>query len=149
MIPAQSAALLVSDGDGEGAIISEFATRRPTPTAYLVRGTKLLASQNWLGQHYRNRVNSAEECERLLASVPIGVLMIDRRRAVKRQDFFNYVEAMLRSHGAEWTPAGDFPIPGDSPHAVAIYRWAAGIEPLRRLPAWVMPAIGLPALALR
>lgn len=136
-----SAALLVSDVDGEGSVISEFALRHPKPAVYLVRGIKLLASEDWDGRHYSSRVNSGDECERLLASVPISFLVVDRRRVIQRQQFFDYVEAMLRSYSAEWTLVKDFPMQGDSPHAVAIYRRSAGIEPARELPAWVVPKI--------
>ena len=141
ILPLGSAALLVSDVNGEGSVISEFALRHPTPAVYLVRGTKLLASEDWDGRHYRNRVSSGEECERLLASVPISFLVVDRRKIAQRQEFFDFVEAMLRSYSTEWTLVRDFPILGDSPHAVALYRRSAGIEPARKLPDWIVPKI--------
>jgi hypothetical protein len=140
MMPPASAALLISDYIGEGAVISEFALRQPKPAVYLVRGTKLLASQDWNQGHYRGRVHSGEECARLLASVPIDVLVLDRRRSVHRTEFFGYVDAMLRS-SREWTLVKEFQAPGDSPYAIALYCRRAGIEPARNLPGWIVPEI--------
>jgi hypothetical protein len=141
MLPPKSAVLLVSDPPGEGCIISEFALRHPKPSVYLVRGTKLLASQDWIGGHYRSRVRSAEECARLLASVPIDVLVFDRRRSVHRSEYFGYVDAMLQDREADWKLANEFQTPGDSSHALAIYRRSPGIEPVRHLPEWIVPKV--------
>jgi hypothetical protein len=141
MMPPGSAALLVSDALGEGAIISEVALRRPSPSVYLLRGTKVLASQNWLGRDYRSLVHSGDECARLLASVPIDVLVVDRRRSADRQPFFDYVEAMLQSYATEWRLAKEFQTPGDSPHAVAIYCRRTGIESVRNLPRSLLARI--------
>lgn len=139
LLPPGSAALVVSDSLGEGALISEMAFQRPLPRAYLVRGSKLLASQEWNGAHYRDRVESAEECARLLASIPIGVLVIDRRDSVFRQAHFDVVENMLRVQRDGWRLMDEFPSPAGSPHAIALYIHEGPIEPVRNLPAWITP----------
>jgi len=79
-------------------------------------------------------VESAEECARLLASIPIGVLVIDRRDSVVRQAHFDVVEDMLRVQGDAWGLMEEFPSPVGSPHAIALYTHEGPIEPVRNLP---------------
>jgi hypothetical protein len=143
LLPSGSAALVVSDSLGEGALISEMAFRDPQPRVYLVRGTKLLASQEWNGEHYRERVESADECARLLATGPIDVLVIDRRDSVLRQAHFDVVEDMLRMPTEGWRLLQEFPSPSGSPHGIALYLRAGPIEPMRSLPAWISPQTSL------
>ena len=140
-MPAGSAALVVSDAWGEGALIGEFALRRPDPTVYLVRGSKLLASQMWDATKYRNRVHSGDECARLLASLPVSYLVVDRRKAIYHEDYFRFVEQMLRIHSADWQLTAAYPSPADSSNAIALYRRASGVAPVRNLPAWIAPQI--------
>jgi len=85
----------------------------------------------------RDRVESAEECARLLASIPIGVLVIDRRDSVVRQAHFDVVEDMLRVQGDAWGLMEEFSSPAGSPHAIALYIHEGPIEPVRNLPAWL------------
>jgi hypothetical protein len=141
MLPEESAALVVSDIAGEGGIVSEMALRRPWPAFYLIRGTKLLASQDWNGGDYRPRITSADDCERLLASIPVRVLVMDRRSSASRQPFFDIVEAMLRKFGNEWRLVHEFPSPGDSSHAIAIYQGAPGNGAAPVIPRWILPRV--------
>jgi hypothetical protein len=138
-MPPESAALVVSDSLGEGAFISEFALRKPDPVVYLMRGSKLLASQTWNQANYSSRVHSGEECARLLASVPISFLVVDRRKALLREPYFDSVDSMLRAHCADWKLVKAYPTPDDSPTAIAVYRRTAGAEPVRGLPEWIAP----------
>ena len=140
VMPPQTAAVVVSDSLGEGALISELALKEPNPKVYVVRGSKLLASQGWEGDHFFSRVHSGGECSRILESVPVSFLIMDRRAKVLPQDYFYPVESMLRSRSSEWKLVNEFPNSANSPHAIALYRRASGAQPLRALPPWVSPA---------
>lgn len=139
IMPPQTAVLVISDSLGEGALVSEMALREPHPRVYVVRGSKLLASQDWNGRDYQSLVHSGDDCAQVLESVPISFLVVDRQTGVRRKDFFNSVESMLQRHDSDWTPVNGFPVPGDSSHAIALYRRASGTEPLRALPDWALP----------
>lgn len=141
MLPRESAALLICDATAEGAIISEFALRHPHPQVYLVRGTKLMASQDWNGKQYEQRIRSAEQCERLLESIPVGVVLIDRNRFAVHREAFGIVEAMIQAHSSEWQLAQEFAMPPRSHYSIAIYRMRGEIEPVRDLPGWIVPRL--------
>jgi Dolichyl-phosphate-mannose-protein mannosyltransferase len=141
LLPRESAALLICDATAEGAIISEFALRHPQPQVYLVRGTKLMSSQDWNGKHYQRLIRSPEQCERLLESIPIGVVLIDRNKFAVHREAFDMVEAMLQAHASEWALAEQFAMPLNSRYSIAIYRMTRGIEPVRDLPGWIVPRL--------
>jgi hypothetical protein len=60
----------------EGKIISEIAQREPRPTRYVVRATKLLSQDSWMGRARGTRVAEAE-VPILLQSLPLDVIVID------------------------------------------------------------------------
>jgi hypothetical protein len=141
VIGNQRTALIVSDAVGEGALISEFAMREPEANVYLLRGSKFLASQGWNGENYQTRVQSGEECWRLLESVPVAFLIMDRREGVVRRAHFDAAEAMLREHVQDWLVVKRFPEPGDAAHSIVLYRRTSGAPPMRKLPAWILPSL--------
>lgn len=141
VLPAQSAALVVSDVYGEGAVLSEAALRRPRPNFYIVRGSKLLSSQGWAGQGYRTRVTSADDCERLLASIPVQVLVMDRRSSKERASYSGVVERMLEKYSGEWHMAEELPMPDGSPGGVALYYRASGSSGPPVIPGDILPKL--------
>jgi len=140
VMPPGSAALVAADMFDEGLVISEAALHRPDPSVYLLRGTKLLASVDWNGQDYQGRVHSEQECDALLASVPVGFLILDPQPST-RFPYFDYLSEMLQKHSREWTLVREFQITGERPHTIEIFRRTAGIAPARNLPAWILPSV--------
>jgi len=64
--------LVTSNGFGEGALISEFALQRPSPTVTILRASKLLQSSTWGGDDVRLHVRSAADVMRLLDQNGVG-----------------------------------------------------------------------------
>ncbi len=139
LLPPHSAALLVSDGIGEGAIISQFAFLQPEPSVFLLRGTKFLASQEWSGSGYRRRMESVDQLARELDAVPVSALVVDPGRPAYRENFVDQVEQLLRERSADWTLVAEFNTTEDQPQKVRIYKRAAGMAPIKALPSWISP----------
>jgi hypothetical protein len=70
--------LIVSDEGGEGAFVSEVAVRQPSPAPTIIRGSKLLASDNWLGHDFRLLFSSSPELMRELEDLHVDYLVIDK-----------------------------------------------------------------------
>lgn len=70
--------LIVSDEGGEGAFVSEVAVRQPNPAPTIIRGSKLLASDNWLGHNFRLLFSSSAELMRELEDLHVDYLVIDK-----------------------------------------------------------------------
>jgi hypothetical protein len=70
--------LISSDPQGEGMLVSEMALadgRRPS--RYVLRASKVLASDRWSGRDYRTRFGSLEELRTYIRGCSIGGLVID------------------------------------------------------------------------
>jgi hypothetical protein len=132
-MPAGSAALVSSQGDGEGALISEMALLSPTPERYIVRASKLLTSQGWNGENYLSLVKTPEECDRLLNSVPISFLVLDHISPGQSAEHHRILEALVRNRPAEWIPIGRFSCAGCAGPMVELYLSAHGALPIRHL----------------
>ncbi len=74
--------LLISNSNGEGAWISEYALQQPSPQNRHLRASKLLLSSNWMGDRVRLLVNHPAELAAKLEenSVDRIVLMLDSNR---------------------------------------------------------------------
>jgi hypothetical protein len=94
------AVLVASEGTGEGPLIANIACRNPRPAPYLVRASKSLASQTWMGQDYRARFRDAAELATWLRASPIEAVVLDKAPGPK----YDALRQTLTAPG-EWHPA--------------------------------------------
>ena len=73
-----SVILVDSDQTGEGLAITEVALGEERVGHYVLRGTKLLSSSDWLGRYYKSRHDTAEEMAAYLREVPVRIVLFDR-----------------------------------------------------------------------
>ena len=69
--------LIVSDENGEGAFVSEVAIRHPSPSATIIRGSKLVASDDWAGHNFRMLFSSSKDLMRELEDLHVDYLVVD------------------------------------------------------------------------
>jgi hypothetical protein len=69
--------LIVSDEVGEGAFVSEAAIADALPAPTIVRGSKLLASDNWNGQNLKLTYTSSEALFQELSARQIDYVVLD------------------------------------------------------------------------
>lgn len=141
ILPPDSAALIVSDEIGEGAIISRFAFLQPNPSVFLLRGTKFLASQQWNGSGYHRRLQSLDQVAQALDAVPVSALVLDPGREAYREDYVDQVQDLLKARSAQWILVAEFSTSESKPQKVRIYKRAAGMVPIRALPASIDPPV--------
>ena len=89
--------LVVSDEAGEGAFVSETALARPVPAATVVRGSKLLASDNWNGHNLRLNYASPEAIYRDLEGHHVDYVVLDRSGRSSALAYFDQVLALAAS----------------------------------------------------
>ncbi|HEX4770502.1 MAG TPA: glycosyltransferase family 39 protein [Bryobacteraceae bacterium] len=107
--PPESAVLISSELDGEGALISEVALRAPNPSFYAVRGTKLLADISWDGtQVLRPSFSQPTELDLILDSVPVDYVVLDLRPSVRVWQHHQQLAAYLKTHSSKWGLAGRY-----------------------------------------
>jgi len=69
--------LIVSDEEGEGAFVSEVAIRHPSPPPTIIRGSKLVASDDWAGHNFRMLFSSSKDLMRELEDLHVDYLVVD------------------------------------------------------------------------
>jgi hypothetical protein len=106
---------VVSDENGEGAFVSEIAARHPEPMATVVRGTKLLASDDWNGRNFRMTFESPAAVMKELEDLHVDSLVVDGSKAAQKLAYWSQVNALLSHYGsrlsqAYWVQGANGPI---------------------------------------
>ena len=94
--------LIAGSGRAEGALIAAFAELDPARTHYVLRGTQLLGTGNFMGTQYQERFADTDELVRWLDDSGIGWLVVDdsgdaRELAANRQ-----IDAILAAPRPGW-----------------------------------------------
>jgi hypothetical protein len=117
--------LISSDAKGEGAFIAEMAMREKRPGHVIRRSSKMLASQTWLGDDYKPRVNNAADVIALLGQERIRYVIVDDSIPA---DFVRPHHQLLRaavsSASRTFALRGTYPIHRSDvvlPHGLSVY----------------------------
>ena len=118
--------LVSSDADGEGAMVAQLLLADPGRADVVLRGTKALATSNWMGRAYKLTVQSPESVMELLNSVPVHFVVLDMNGFIQEdtRPHHRLLEEAIRDNGAQFRLAGDLPLYFDGhrrDHAVQIY----------------------------
>jgi hypothetical protein len=105
----KSVFLICADAQGEGAFISEVATREKRPGHIVLRGNKMLARTNWNGTLYQLLYKTPEQVATYLESVPVGVLVVAVTGEQRQMEHRRLVREMLDSHADRWKLIGAYP----------------------------------------
>ncbi len=90
--------LIVSDEAGEGALVTDVATRRLSPRPAIVRGSKLLGTDNWNGHDFTMRFSSAQEIIQELEDLHVKYIVIDSSRESQDLPYFGLIKDLVQSH---------------------------------------------------
>lgn len=116
--------LVVSDEVGEGAFVSEAAVMGVHPSPTMVRGSKLLASDSWLGRDFRMRYASPAALLSDLEALHIAYVLVDASEASRQLPYFAQVQALVETEpvrfALDYSRAAD---PTNGPRrSLALYR---------------------------
>jgi hypothetical protein len=87
--------LIVSDEIGEGAFVTEAALTRPHDAPTIVRGSKLLGTDNWNGQNFKLTYASPEAMYRDLEAMHMDFVVLDRSDRSTRLPYFSQAAALV------------------------------------------------------
>jgi hypothetical protein len=110
--------LVVSDETGEGAFVSEVAIEGPLPRATVIRGSKLLATDDWNGHAMRLTFTSPEALAQELEDLHVSSIVLDMSSRAQALPYYDLVTAAAERAHAELTYSGD----GERP--IKVYRLA-------------------------
>jgi len=86
--------LVVSDEVGEGAAVTEAAVLNLQPAPTIVRGSKLLGSENWVGDHFALTYASPAALMQELEDLHIEYLVLDWSGHTTQLPYFEQVRAL-------------------------------------------------------
>ena len=101
--------VVISDESGEGALVSEFASLLLNPPATVMRGSKLLASDNWNGQNLHLLYSSSAQVMRELEDLHADYLVMDMSPPAVRLAYWNQITEMLAANGARFEQVHSVP----------------------------------------
>ena len=122
--------LVVSDSRGEGAIIAASALascRRPCEGIRVYRGSKTLASSDWLGRNYSAIYNTVAGVRAYMNSGALQFLALDEGvPPEKRAGYYGLVERAVNENSGDFMEVGRFPTlrRGGKKSDVILYRLA-------------------------
>jgi hypothetical protein len=90
--------LIVSDESGEGALVTDIAIRQLHPRPTIVRGSKLLGTDNWNGYNFSLKFNTAQSIIQELEDLHVDYLMIDSSPGAMRLPYWGLVKELVESH---------------------------------------------------
>jgi hypothetical protein len=97
----KNSVLLVCSSDaGEGMLISEVAMRESRPGHIVLRASKMLSSNDWMGNDYRPLFHDQDEMLQYLADFPVGIVIIDGQG--RRTPHGSLLYAGILSRPGEW-----------------------------------------------
>jgi hypothetical protein len=103
------ASLVVSDSIGEGSIVAAVAVNDNRPHVVVVRGSKVLTNEDWLGRDSRERFSSPAELRRFLNEIPISAVVIDQAIDPQwRRPYHTMVAQLMVSQQSEWMLQGTY-----------------------------------------
>ena len=119
------AMLVTSDSIGEGSIVAAVAMNDIRPGAVVVRGSKVLTNEDWLGRGSRERFGTPDELRSFLNDIPINEVVIDRATDPQwRRPYHAMVTQMMLTHRSEWVLQGTYDLVRrgrDMPQSVQIF----------------------------
>jgi hypothetical protein len=90
--------LVISDERGEGALVSAVAMHQPSPRSFTIRGSKLLAEDDWAGHNFHMVYPSAEALLRDLEALHLDFLVVDHSRAAQRLPYWQQVADLAANY---------------------------------------------------
>lgn len=90
--------VVVSDERGEGALVTDIAVRRLAPRPTVVRGSKLLGTDNWNGFNFKMRFTTAQSIMQELEDLHVDYLLIDSDPVAVRLPYWGLVQSLVESH---------------------------------------------------
>lgn len=114
--------LIASDASGEGAFVSEFAAMEPRPDVYILRSTKILADQDWMGNHFRMRYDSPEQALDDFEKMKINYFLVDETPEMQRQPCVKMASLMVRIGASRLERVATFNPQQGASRSIAVYR---------------------------
>jgi len=114
-LPHNGAVLVSADAEGEGMLTAEFVMRDRRPDHYVVRASKVLATQDLMGDNYQLKYHTPEQIMKLLDSIPVAIVVTQRCPKGKCGEHENLLNEAASLYPERWRLSSVIPSEPASP----------------------------------
>jgi len=114
-LPHNGAVLVSADAEGEGMLTAEFVMRDRRPDHYVVRASKVLATQDVMGDDYHLKYHTPEEIMTVLDSIPVAIVVTQRCPKGKCGEHENLLNEAVALYPERWRLSSVIPSEPDAP----------------------------------
>ncbi len=101
--------LIAADSIGEGSLIAEVALAEKRPRSIVLRGSKLLVHEDWLGRGTEDRFASLQATRSALDQTHVSVVIVDDTTPVaERRSYYDRLTAIVRE--GQWDNLAPFAV---------------------------------------
>ena len=101
-----SVILCSSEGNGEGALISEVAMREARPGHIILRASRMLAESDWNGRDYKLKMEGPAAIQQFLEAASVDLVVLDLQ---PYQPFEHHKQLQATMHYPGWRRIGVYP----------------------------------------
>jgi len=109
------AVLVSADAEGEGMLTAELVMRDRRPDHYVVRASKVLATQNAMGDQYQLKYHTPQQVMMVLDSIPVAIVVTQRCPKGKCGEHENLLNEAAALYPERWRLSSVIPSEPDSP----------------------------------
>ncbi len=109
------AVLVSADAEGEGMLTAEFVMRDRRPDHYVVRASKLLATQTLMGDKYQLKYHTPQQIMNVLDSIPVAIVVTQRCPKGKCGEHENLLNEAATLYPDRWRLSSVIPSEPASP----------------------------------
>lgn len=102
--------LVVSDEFGEGACVVEVAVLGLTPAPTVIRGSKFLASDDWMGRNFHMRYASPDAVFESLVRTGVDYILLDSSAGAAELPYWGQMHQMIAMHPDRIQLLSDTPV---------------------------------------
>jgi Dolichyl-phosphate-mannose-protein mannosyltransferase len=114
------AVLVSADAEGEGMLTAEFVMRDRRPDHYVVRASKVLATQDLMGDKYELKYHTPQEIMTVLDSIPVAIVVTQQCPKGKCGEHENLLNETASLYPERWRLSSVIPSEPASP--ILIYQ---------------------------
>ena len=140
-LPHHGGVLVSAEAIGEGMLTAEFVMHDRRPDHYIVRASKVLATQTLMGDKYQFKYKTPEELMTALDAIPISTVVIQQCPKGKCGEHENLITQTAQRYPERWRLSSIIPSETESP--ILIYRIAGNEDKtVRALQIDMTPTLG-------
>ncbi|HSR09746.1 MAG TPA: hypothetical protein VLM42_21625 [Bryobacteraceae bacterium] len=114
--------LVASDGDGEGAFVSEFAAIQPRARVTIVRSSKFLTDSDWLSHNMKVLYATPDDAMDDLEASKVGYLVIDESPALQAEPYVNLANRIAQKCSNRLERIAHFGAAQGMSHSISVYK---------------------------